>query len=121
MQTYTQTGKLPLTYAAQVTGPLPSYMLGVPDEFFQNLADLQLNKQVRGQALPEYASLDESKPPALVMALLQELNHDSLEPTSRDLLLVKQTEEMIWRPCARYARRALSSTASGAIVSRHWR
>jgi hypothetical protein len=95
MQTYTQTEELPVIEAAQVTGPLPSYKLGPGDEMFTNLADLNFNKFVTGRALPEYATLLTSHPPALVMALTQELNHSRLEPPSLDTTQLQLVESNI--------------------------
>ncbi len=48
MHLYTQTEDFPISHAEQVTGPLPSYQLGVVDENFNNLGDLHHNRQVTG-------------------------------------------------------------------------
>jgi hypothetical protein len=62
---------------------------------FKQLGDLSYNKNVTSRALQEGDPLKAENPPALVMALTQELNHGCLEPFSRDPNHVRQFEEIV--------------------------
>jgi hypothetical protein len=95
MATYTQTSELPIKQAQAVTGPLPSYVFGPCDDMFTALGDLRYNKYVTSRALIEVDAFKPESPPALVMALTQELNHGRLEQSVRDAGHVKQLEDIV--------------------------
>ena len=95
MATYTQTAEMPIKQAQEVTGPLPSYQFGPGDDMFTQLGDLRFNKYVTSRALQEGDPFKAENPPALLMALTQELNHGRLESFSRDPNHVKQFEEIV--------------------------
>ncbi len=95
MATYTQTAEMPIKKAQEVTCLLLSYQFGPGDDMFTQLGDLRYNKSVISRALQEGDPFKAENPPALVMALTQELNHGRLEPFSRDPNHVKQFEEIV--------------------------
>jgi hypothetical protein len=90
MATYIQTADLPIPQEQEVTGPLLSYQFGPGDDMFTQLGDLRFNKYVTNRALQDGDPFKADNPPALVMALTQELNHGRLEPFSRDPNHVRQ-------------------------------
>jgi hypothetical protein len=94
MQLYTNTEEANRTDTAQITGPLPSLRYGEHDHEFKALATLERNKEVTSHALPEYSHPD-AFPPALVMALTQELNHGALDPKESDAISAQEFETVI--------------------------
>jgi hypothetical protein len=95
MATYTQTEEIPIKKAQEVTGPLPSYRFGYGDDMFTQLGNIRYKKYVTSRALQEGDSFKAENPPALVIALTQELKHGRLEPFSRNPKHVKQFEEIV--------------------------
>ena len=70
-------------YPDQVAGHIPSVRFGVKDTDFHYLSDSQQTQYVLGLAIQEYVNtVTTYMAPPLVLAITEELNHDSLKPTS---------------------------------------